>query len=210
MTSALPVEWDKIRLAFTDMDGTIYKGTDNFPTTPQFIDKLREHVEHVYFLTNNSSKSHTDYRARLTSLGIEVEKEDILLSTDGLRAFLVDKGIKRVHLIGTRALDSCLSEHGIGTDSVHPEAIVLGFDTELTYAKLRKACLLLQNTDTLQKIIQAHSWLQVPDTKKMDLALLETQFMFQAFPILRWPEAIEIYAPGVNYDPVGRYSMYIP
>ena len=139
------LDWSKIRLAFSDMDGTLYKGKDDFPGTAEFIGKLRENVDHVYFLSNNSSRAHDYYYDRMNSIGVSLDKSDVLLSSDGLCAFLKKQDITKVYLIGAQALHGVLAANGISHVEVSPEAVIVGFDTELVYEKLRTACLLLQD-----------------------------------------------------------------
>jgi HAD superfamily hydrolase (TIGR01450 family) len=127
------------------MDGTLYRGTEAFPGIENFIRELRSRVSWVYFLSNNSSKSRRDYQARLSGLGIDATEDEILLSTDALCAVLKKKEIASAHVVGTEALVQALRAEGIETAGGAPEAVVVGFDTELTYAKLRTACLLLRD-----------------------------------------------------------------
>ena len=135
----------ELQLAFVDMDGTLYKGTEDVPGAARFVARLRQKVPHVYFLSNNSSRDPTHYRARLARVGIEADEAEILLSSLALRAYLEAEHIERVFLVGTAAFAGVLRERGIGHDPDKPEAVVVGFDSELTYEKLRTACLLLQD-----------------------------------------------------------------
>ncbi|MFR2741484.1 MAG: HAD-IIA family hydrolase, partial [[Clostridium] innocuum] len=47
---------------------------------------------------------------------------------------------KRVYVVGTPALQAEFQHHGWQLDEEHPDIVVLGFDTTLTYDKLSKAC----------------------------------------------------------------------
>lgn len=135
--------WDRIRMAFVDMDGTLFKGAQPFPGAPAFFAELRERVPHVYCLSNNSSRSHDEYVTKLHGLGIDVREDEILLSTDALTSFLCASNIRKVYVVGTESLRRVLRQRGIEHDEEAPQAVVLGYDTELTYAKLRAAALML-------------------------------------------------------------------
>lgn len=52
---------------------------------------------------------------------------------------------KKVYLVGTEALAAELSEYGIVTTVNDPDIVLVGFDRELTYQKLEKACMFLDN-----------------------------------------------------------------
>jgi HAD superfamily hydrolase (TIGR01450 family) len=132
------------KVVFLDLDGTVYMGDALLPGAQEFLGYLRGRGIRAYFLSNNSSRSKTDYAARLTRLGIPTTEEDILLSTDGLIAFLKDRGATDIYAVGTRSMLEMMRHEGLQVDAPEPAFVVLGFDTELTYAKLRKAALFLQ------------------------------------------------------------------
>jgi len=62
-----------------------------------------------------------------------------LLSTHDLLAWLNENNITKTWLVGTEGMRSMLEEQGIATASSKPEYVVLGYDTELTYAKIAQA-----------------------------------------------------------------------
>jgi len=139
------VPWDRLKIAFLDMDGTLYMGGKPIAGAAEFLYELRQRVQHVYFLTDNSSRSREQYYERLRGMGFEAELGDILLSTDALCAYLKKEKISRVFCLGTAAFVDALAQRGIANSADDPQAVVLGYDTELTYQKLRRACLLLHD-----------------------------------------------------------------
>ena len=66
----------KVKHVFLDMDGTIYHGTQLFPTTIPFLDFLKGQGIGYTFLTNNSSKSVKAYVEKLGRLGIAATEDD--------------------------------------------------------------------------------------------------------------------------------------
>jgi len=132
------------KIVFLDLDGTVYMGDALLPGAQAFLQYLRDRGIRTYFLSNNSSRSPQDYAAKLTRLGIPTTEEDILLSTDGLIAYLKDHGVTGIYAVGTRSMLEMMRREGLQVDAADPAFVVLGFDTELTYAKLRKAALYLQ------------------------------------------------------------------
>lgn len=57
-------------------------------------------------------------------------------------------------MVGTNSMKEMLNSVGINTDSNDPEYVVLGYDTELNYEKLKKASIFMQNgVDLISKLI---------------------------------------------------------
>src|SRR5215475_15096702 len=80
-----------IRHVALDMDGTIYRGGTLFQTTEPFLALLKELGIAYTFLTNNPSKSVTDYLAHLRELGIPANEEQLYTSTQATVEFLREK-----------------------------------------------------------------------------------------------------------------------
>ena len=133
------------KLFFIDLDGTVYMGDNLIPGADRFLARLKEKGIPYYFLSNNSSRSKVDYVKKLNGMGIDVDIEKMILSTDGLLEFLKTSQVKDVFVVGTESMEGYIAEAGIETRSSNPEYVVLGYDTELTYEKLRKASIYLIN-----------------------------------------------------------------
>jgi HAD superfamily hydrolase (TIGR01457 family) len=164
------------KVFFLDLDGTVYMGNSLIPGAKEFLGFLQKKGIVFYFLSNNSSRSKTDYVQKLSSLGIPTGVERIILSTDGVIEFLSEKKIKDIYVVGTESMRNMFIKAGFTTESNSPLYVILGFDTELTYEKLKKACLFIQNGIDL---IATHPDLVcptpegfIPDTGSM-LALIE-------------------------------------
>lgn len=121
---------------FVDLDGTLVLGHQPIPGAARFLQSVRDRGQALMVLTNNSSDSKAGHAARLTSRGIHVTPDEIILSTDGLIAFLDDRAIQRVYCLGTDAMVQTLAEAGIEHSETDGEVVVVGFDTGLTYDKL--------------------------------------------------------------------------
>jgi HAD superfamily hydrolase (TIGR01457 family) len=136
----------EIRLFLLDLDGTMYRGEELIPGAMEFINHLRENDLRYVFLTNNSSHAATDYVMKLARFNIPATIENVFTSGQATGTYLSRKKSNgRVFVLGTRALVKELSSFGLvpcdGDGDV--DFIVAGFDTELTYAKLRTACALV-------------------------------------------------------------------
>ncbi|MBY9002969.1 MAG: HAD-IIA family hydrolase [Candidatus Lokiarchaeota archaeon] len=130
---------------FFDLDGTIYLGDTLFDGVLELIELLRKKKKKFYFLSNNSSKSSKDYLLKLKNLKIDISYENLILSQHPTIDYLKKNSYKRVFLMGTESLKEEFREQGFILSENDPEILVLAFDQELTYNRLVKAALLIQN-----------------------------------------------------------------
>ena len=167
--------YDK-KIFFLDLDGTVYLGDRLISGADKFLEMLRKNNIDHYFLSNNSSRSKKDYIKKLKRMGIPAKLDQIILSTDGVIEFLKKKNINDTYVLGTSSMKNMFKQAGIHTDSNDPEYVILGYDTELTYEKLKTASLFLSQG---KKMLAAHCDIvcpspegPLPDVGAM-LALLE-------------------------------------
>ena len=136
---------NRIRHVALDMDGTIYRGKTLFATTDPFLDLLGELGIGYTFLTNNPSKSVTDYLAHLQAMGIPATPDQLYTSAQATIEFLQEKwpALRRLFVLGTPSMCEQFKAAGfvLVPDSPHdaPDAVIAGFDTTLTYARLCRA-----------------------------------------------------------------------
>src|SRR5437879_12572928 len=92
-----------IRHVALDMDGTIYRGETLFQTTEPFLALLKDLGIGYTFLTNNPSKSVTDYLAHLRGIRILATRDQLYTSTQATIEYLRQKWpqIKRLFVLGT-------------------------------------------------------------------------------------------------------------
>ncbi|WP_462325736.1 HAD-IIA family hydrolase [Desulfoplanes sp.] len=131
-----------------DLDGTVYLGDHPIPGTVKFI---RDHWQNkdFFFLTNNTSKNLNTYLARLHGLGIPATMDRIISPLIPLVDHLRENALLAVYPVGNTEFCAYIREHlpecVFTDDPARCKAVLLGYDTELTYKKLRTSCLLLQN-----------------------------------------------------------------
>jgi len=135
-------------LAF-DLDGTVYLGEALLPGAAELIAALAAAGVPYLFATNNSSTSGLRYVHRLTALGLPATRASILTSNDVTVSHLRDAGLRRPFLVATPEVEAEYRAAGLeptGLEAVggEPDAVVLTFDTSLTYAKLRRAADLIR------------------------------------------------------------------
>ena len=130
---------DGIDAIFLDLDGTIYLGGEPIEGALDFLERLKQKGIRRFFLSNNSSKSVSQYLEKLTSMGIPATEQDILLSTHDLLSWLKKEGITETYLVGPEGMREMLDDDGIRTRAQSPQYVVLGYDTEINYEKLSTA-----------------------------------------------------------------------
>lgn len=134
-------QMEAIRVFILDMDGTIYLGKELFPYTHDFLTTVKNTGRDYYFFTNNSSKDLETYIEKLADMGIHIERKQMMVSTHVILRWLKKHHDgKRLYVVGTPALRKEFETHGWILDEHHPDIVILGFDTTLTYEKLTKAC----------------------------------------------------------------------
>lgn len=124
-----------------DMDGTLYLGDEVYNGAIQLMEDLPRLGKRYIYLTNNSSRAGTDYITRLKGLGFPCEAENVFTSGMATGMYLNQNhpGAK-VYLVGTQAFRRELLSYGIQLVEENADVVVVGFDTELVYEKLNKAC----------------------------------------------------------------------
>jgi len=137
----MPNALTQVRHVFLDMDGTIYKGSKLFPTTPGFLAFLRETGRGYTFLTNNSSRSTEAYVEKLEKMGVAVTRENFYTSTDYAIDYLRAKHPEytRLYLLGVPAIRPAFERAGFQLVEEKPDAVIIAFDRTLTYETLCRA-----------------------------------------------------------------------
>lgn len=141
----LPERLRRIEHVALDMDGTIYSGGTLFNFTNRFLAGLGEMGIGYSFLTNNSSKSVKDYVKHLQRMGVTATPEQFFTSTQATVEYLRDSmpATRRLFVLGTVSMREELAEAGytLTHDNAgdEPDAVVLGFDTDLVFARLCRA-----------------------------------------------------------------------
>jgi HAD superfamily hydrolase (TIGR01450 family) len=134
-----------VRHVALDMDGTIYSGSTLFDATTPFLGLLKELGIGYTFLTNNPSKSVTDYLEHLRQIGIAATEAQLYTSTQATIEYLREEWpqVKRVFALGTPSMceEFVAARFSLLPDSpdAEPDAVVVGFDMNLTYSRLCRA-----------------------------------------------------------------------
>ena len=136
----------KTKLYLFDMDGTLYLGDRLYDFTLELLSEIRRAGGRYLFVTNNSSKSVSDYVKKLEKMGISATREDFMTSSQATAYYLKQNHPgKTLYVCGTRSLIEELEGEGfaVTTQLDKVECVVMGFDTELTFGKLHDVSYLL-------------------------------------------------------------------
>jgi len=139
-----------LRLFLVDQDGTVYLGDRLLPGARHFFEVLRAQGREFLYLSNNSSQSAPYYVRKLKAMGLPVTRRRVLTSGDATTLYLSERMPgARIFLLGTPSLRREFRSAGFTlvpdpADAAAVDAVVLGFDKTLTYAKLEQAAYLLQ------------------------------------------------------------------
>jgi NagD protein len=135
------IDLKRIRHVVLDMDGTLYKGARLFTQTTPFLERLRSLEIGYTFLTNNTSHSKADYVEKLRKLGIEARESEIYTPAESAMAHLRGNlpRANALAILGTPSLEQEFANAGFAVSWDTPDAVIVGFDTTLTYERLCRA-----------------------------------------------------------------------
>lgn len=132
------------KLFLLDMDGTLYFDETPIDGAIEFLKNLEKRGCQYVYMTNNSSKSAEDYIRKLRRIGFPADENSMFTSGQATCQFLQsEKPGARVYCVGTQSLKNELRKNGFEVIEDGKQAVdilLVGYDTELTYAKLTDAC----------------------------------------------------------------------
>jgi 4-nitrophenyl phosphatase len=130
-----------IRGIISDLDGVAYRDETPIAASVRAFRAWHEIGVPYAFVTNNSTKSAAQFAAKLNGIGIPATAPQVFNTISAvatLRRTRWPAGTN-VFAIGENPLLKAIEEAGYTLSEKNAEVVVLGFDSELTYAKLRSA-----------------------------------------------------------------------
>jgi NagD protein len=122
-----------------DLDGTVYLGDELLPEAKETLGELKARSNVVY-LTNKPLETPADYAAKLTRLGVETRREEVISSTDALLLYLGRHAPKaRLFVVGEPPLIRLLSLAGyeVAQEAGGVDVVIVSFDRTFDYRKLK-------------------------------------------------------------------------
>jgi 4-nitrophenyl phosphatase len=138
---------DELAGIVLDMDGVLYRGNALIPEVPAFLAALDAAGIRYAMATNNATLGPRQYVAKLAGMGIDVPEASIVTSSVATATYLRARfpAGTRVYVVGMAALEEAIYADGYFARAERDaEVVVSGADFELTYAKLRTACLAIR------------------------------------------------------------------
>lgn len=147
-----------------DLDGTVYLGDTPIRGAVDFILAHWDRID-FHFLSNNTSKTPATYVRKLNDMGIPARADQILSPITPLAHFVRRNNIERAYVVGNTDFRNCLSRTlpDMEQTEAGAQAVILAYDTELTYEKLARSALLLQQPEVL--FLATHPDLVCPSPK---------------------------------------------
>ncbi|CAL2251041.1 unnamed protein product [Prunus armeniaca] len=158
---------DSVQAFLFDCDGVIWKGDQLIDGVPETLHMLRSKGKKLVFVTNNSTKSRSQYANKFLSLGISVTEDEIFSSSFAAAMYLQLINFpqhKKVYVIGEQGIleelqlagftalggpedgkktaqlkSNCLFEHDKSVG-----AVVVGLDQYINYYKLQYGTLCIR------------------------------------------------------------------
>lgn len=145
MTQDSPAEILRpITALISDLDGTLAAGSRPLPGLVPFFELLRRRQVAITVVTNNTVRTPEQYRQKLIGFGVQVSLDQILTASLATAAYLQAQlaAGALLYVIGEVGLRTALLDAGftlIDGDRDPVEAVVVGGDRGLDYAKLKQA-----------------------------------------------------------------------
>lgn len=113
--------WNSVDTFLLDCDGVLWRSTDGVPGVDEAVAAMRAAGKHVFFVTNNSTKSRAEYVSKLLSVaGVHAFESEIMSSAYAAAVYCKAAGVrKKVYVIGQEGLVEEL--RCVGLDVLGPE-----------------------------------------------------------------------------------------
>jgi HAD superfamily hydrolase (TIGR01450 family) len=140
---------DRYEAFLLDLDGVLYRGDEPVPGAVETMAELRDAGRRPVFMTNNSWRTPGQVADKLEGMGITATAEDVVTSAQATAALVARESGSDgtiAYVLGGEGARSALQEAGIDTVDGEPDRVgfvVVGWDRDLTYERLRTATVLV-------------------------------------------------------------------
>ncbi|MHC0038994.1 TIGR01457 family HAD-type hydrolase [Pseudoneobacillus sp. C159] len=132
-----------------DLDGTMYRGTEEIAEAVDFVNKLYAKGIPYLFVTNNSSRTPEQVADKLQSFRIPATKEQVFTTSQATANYIyAKKPNANVYVIGEEGIRTSLKDKGFQFADENVDYVVVGIDRDINYEKLAVACLAVRNGAT--------------------------------------------------------------
>lgn len=150
MTSPAARLLERIDGLVADLDGVLYRGKTPIRPAIDAVHSLRELGMRVVFCTNNSATTRADYVDKLAKMGLGVDPDDLVNSSEVAARSLADRGLEgqRALVLGGPGVRDAVARAGlelIGPDDWEADVLVMGRDKSFDFALLDRAAHVVRN-----------------------------------------------------------------
>ena len=139
-----------IKTIFLDMDGVLWHGSSPVVDVQLLFDRIRQLGMSAFCVTNNSTRPVAYHLAKLRTMGVDLDRSQILTSAEAtanqLKLRFPEPG--DVFVVGESGIQDALRERGFrllnGEEGRAAQAVVVGLDKTFTYHKFDMAVRYLQ------------------------------------------------------------------
>ena len=134
-----------------DLDGVLYRGSEPVPGAAAAVGALRALGKGLAFLTNNSARTPDEVAVHLGTVGVSARPEEVETSALSTAGLLREGSVATAYVVGERGLRDAITAAGIRLvdeevreDGLDVDAVVVGWDRDVDYRKLRIASVAVQ------------------------------------------------------------------
>ena len=135
-----------INALILDMDGVLWRDKQSIGSLPKVFKTMQDYGLKVTLATNNASLSVEQYLDKISNFQVALRPEQIVTSAEAtahyLRNRFPDGG--RVYVVGGTGLAATMEKYGFEIADHSVDAVIVSFDRQLEYQKLKTATLLVR------------------------------------------------------------------
>ncbi|MFW5713196.1 MAG: HAD-IIA family hydrolase [Brevefilum sp.] len=142
--------FDNIKALIIDMDGVLWRDSQSIGNLSKIFEQIRMQKLDFILATNNATRTVEEYYDKLETFGVDLLDGHIINSAEAVGIFILEhfpKGTS-VFVVGQPSLKRTLADYGLKIlemEARNAEIVVASLDYDLTYEKLKKASLLIQD-----------------------------------------------------------------
>src|SRR5436190_15893216 len=135
-----------LRAFLIDLDGVVYTGSTPIAGAREFFQFLVAGGRPFQCITNNSTMTADQFAVKLRAMHVDVRPDQVLTSPHATAVALRERLAPgaRIMAIGEEGLARALLDEGFKLVTERPDAVVCGLDRQLTYERLKAACLAIR------------------------------------------------------------------
>ncbi|MGZ8593151.1 MAG: HAD-IIA family hydrolase [Actinomycetota bacterium] len=138
---------DRYDVVLLDLDGVLFRGDQSVSGGPETLAALRADGIRLAFVTNNSARTPEQVADKLVGHGYVARPDEVVTSALATADLLATSGVTEAFVVGEDGIRQALAEAGIAVLEGEPAAapcVVIGWDREVTYERLKTASLLVE------------------------------------------------------------------